>query len=262
MSVIKIGIQDIKQSFSRYRMVLYFSLGDIKSKYKRSVLGPLWLVLGTMISVVALGFIWSRLLNDDPIKLVPSLTVGLIVWQFLSGCIAESPSILYRNSHLIRNMPLPYFIFPMQLITRQFIYLIHNAIVIIAVVVYFDLPITKNQLLIIPGLLLVIGNLTWIILLISILGAKYRDLEQIIATTLPLFFFLSPVLYRIDQVKFAQEAIWLNPFSYFISLIRDPILNTTPPLFVYLTSVASFVVGSLIAIYYFGKYRQKIVFWL
>lgn len=256
------GVNDIVQGLQRLGLAFFFAWGDTKARYRRSVLGPFWMVLSTAVSVAGLGFLWSMLLKDDPIKLVPSLTVGLVVWQFISGCILEAPSIFSRNAHFIRNIKIPFFIFPLQLVMRQLINFGHNAVVVIVVVLYFSPVLHLNQLLIIPGLFLVIGNLCWIILLIAMLGSRFRDFEQIIGAIMPLMFFLSPVIYRPSQLSFGQQIVWLNPFSYFITLIRDPISGNIPPLFVYQVSIVALLIGTVFTVYQFGKQRKNISFWV
>lgn len=256
------GVQDVVQGLKRLGMAFFFAWGDTKARYRRSVLGPWWMVLSTAVSVAGLGFLWSMLLKDDPVKLVPSLTVGLVVWQFLSGCILESPSIFSRNAHFIRNIKIPFFVFPLQLLLRQLINLAHNAVVIVAVVAFFGISLSYAQLLIVPGLLIVVLNLAWISMLVAMVGARFRDAEQIISAFMPLMFFLSPVIFRPSQLSMAQEIIWLNPFSYFIALVRDPIMGTVPPVFVYQVSIAAACVGSLFTLYMLGKHRRHISFWI
>ncbi|MGC6369535.1 ABC transporter permease [Pseudomonas sp. K2I15] len=256
------GVGDIFQGLKNIGLAFFFAWGDTKARYRRSVLGPFWMVLSTAVSVAGLGFLWSMLLKDDPIKLVPSLTVGLVIWQFISGCILEAPTVFSRNAHFIRNIRIPFFIFPMQLVMRQLINFGHNAIVVVVVVLYFSPVVHLNQLLIIPGLLIVIGNLSWIILLIAMLGSRFRDFEQIIGAVMPLMFFLSPVIYRPSQLGIAQQIVWFNPFSYFITLIRDPILGNVPPLFVYQVSLLALLIGTVFTVYQFGKHRKHISFWI
>lgn len=256
------GLHDIAQSVKKFGMALFFAWGDTKARYRRSILGPWWMVLSTAVSVAGLGFLWSMLLKDDPVKLVPSLTVGLVIWQFLSGCILEAPSIFSRNAHFIRNIKIPFFVFPLQLLLRQLINLCHNAVVVVSVIAYFGVKLSYAHLLIIPGLLLVVLNLAWIVVLVALVGARFRDAEQIIGAIMPLMFFLSPVIFRPSQLAMAQQIVWLNPFSYFITLVRDPIMGVAPPVFVYQVSVVSLCVGGIFTLYMLGKHRRHISFWI
>jgi ABC-type polysaccharide/polyol phosphate export permease len=118
-SAFRSGVNDIFLGFKFFYIAFFFAWGDTKARYRRSILGPWWMVLSTAVSVAGLGFLWSMLLKDDPVKLVPSLTVGLIIWQLLSGCIIEAPSIFVRNAHFIRNIKLPFFLFLQNLLVKS-----------------------------------------------------------------------------------------------------------------------------------------------
>jgi ABC-type polysaccharide/polyol phosphate export permease len=256
------GIQDLVNGLRKSNVALFFAWGDTKSRYRRSGLGPIWIVLSTAVSVAGLGYLWSLLLKDDPAKLVPSLTVGLVIWQFIAGCVTEAPALFLRNAHFIRNMEIPYSLFLLQLLAKQLINLAHNSIVVIVVMFVLHPNLDRTQFLIIPNLLLVIGNLAWVAILIAVFNSRFRDIEQIIGAVMPLLFFLSPVIYRPSQLELGQWMVWLNPFSYFITLIRDPIMGHAPPAFVYLVTLSSLGIGGIFALYQLGKVRGKIPFWL
>lgn len=256
------GLDDVILSVKRLNLSLYFAWSDTKARYGRSILGPFWLVLSSAISIVGLGYLWSILFHQTPQQLIPSLTAGLIMWQFVSSSIIESPATFIRNAHYIRNMVLPYVNFINHQLCRQLINLAHNLILVIAVLIIYPPNLSSTQLLVIPGMTLVILNLMWMNIVIAIIGARFRDLEQIISAVMPLLFFITPIIFHYKQLTIGQQLIWLNPFSYFITLVRDPIIGFTPPLFVYTTSLTILILGWLIAIYLLGKNKRLIPFWI
>lgn len=243
-------------------MVLYFAWGDTRARYRRSVLGPFWLVIGTAVGVAGLSFLWSGLLKVDRATFIPTMTIGIVVWQLISGSVIESPSAFTRNAAVMRNLKTPYLIFPLQLLLRQLINFAHNLVVVLVVLIVFPPPLGIVQLLVVPGLLLLVGNLLWIAILFGMLGARFRDLEQTVAVLMPLMFFLSPVLYRPEQVGIMEQFVWMNPFSHMISLIRDPIQGLVPAPFIYLTSAGLLLVGWTAALWLYGRRHSRIPFWI
>lgn len=256
------AFKDVRDTIKKLPLALFFAWGDTKARYRRSVLGPFWLVLGTAVGVVGLGLLWSKLLKIPHALFIPSLAVGLVVWQLIAGCVTESTTILTRNASIIRNLKTPYLIFPVQLVLRQLINFAHNIVVVVVVLIVFPPMIGFAQLLLIPGLLLLVVNLAWITLLIGMLGARFRDLEQLVAVLMPMLFFVSPVIYRPNQLDAHQGFLWLNPFSYLISLIRDPIQGIVPPSFVYIVSVGMFIVGGTFTIWLLNRKYGRIAFWV
>ena len=65
------------------------AMQDIRLRYRGSILGPFWLTLSTIIMVAAMGVIYARLFHMEVSRYLPFLTIGLIVWQFISALINE-----------------------------------------------------------------------------------------------------------------------------------------------------------------------------
>lgn len=254
--------EDIVTSCKQLSTVFYFAWSETKARYKRSVLGPLWLTLGTAIGVAGLGIVWSILLKTDAHTFVPPLTVGLIVWQFISGCITESPVVFTRQSGVIRNMRLPYFFHPLQLLMRQLITFLHNAIVIVAIFIIYPPNLGINSLLFIPGVVLLIINMTWIILLIGMLGARFRDIEPLIQAFMPMIFFVTPVIYRPENLGLKQYIMWANPLSHLIGIVRDPLLGNMPPPLTYGVSIGLAIFGWWATLSLFKSRRSRIPYWV
>ena len=252
-----------RTGFSRYAaLVAYMAWTDMQSRYKRSVLGPLWLTLGTAVGTLGPGILWSELLHMDRNVFIPPLTAGLIIWQFITGCITDGPSVLTRQASIIRNIPLPLMIHPVQSVVKHLINLLHNLPIFIIVVGLLHVPVNLNTLLVIPALALTVLNLLWASILLSMMGARFRDLEYLIGAVMPILMFLSPVMYRPSYLPFSHRIMWLNPFSHMIELIRYPMLGVPPPTFLIWTNLAMCVVGWGLAIAFFSAKRHRVGFWV
>jgi ABC-type polysaccharide/polyol phosphate export permease len=256
------AIKDIIDSFNKLPMAIFFAWGDTVARYRRSILGPFWLVLGTAIGTLGLGLLWGKLLKVDYSIFIPSLTVGLVVWQLIAGSIVEGSTSFIRNSSLIRNVKTPYLIFPVQVLLRQLINFAHNLIVVVGVLIVFSTSVSWVTLLVIPNLLLVVVNLLWMMLLIGMLGARFRDMEQLVAAIMPLLFFLSPVIYRPDQLGIKAVYVWINPFSHMISLLRFPLQGAITPSFVYVVMIAMMIAGWSLSLWLLNRKYGRIAFWV
>lgn len=258
----RIAINDIVQTFKLLDIVSFMAFSDVKARYRRSVLGPLWLTLGTAGGSAGLGFVWSELFRMDATTFVPTLTAGLILWQFISGAITEATVLFGRQASIIRNLNLPLAIHPVQLLLRQLINLAHNAPVFFLVALALDFPITTVTWLALPGIVLVTLNLLWLALLVGILGARFRDIEYFTSMIMPLLMLISPVFYRPNFLPFSERIMWLNPFSHFIEIVRYPLLGEFPPLFVVTTNLFMLVLGGYITLWLFDRKHNRIAFWV
>jgi ABC-type polysaccharide/polyol phosphate export permease len=259
---LKTAINDLRASLKMLPMAFHFAWGDTRARYRRSVLGPFWIVLGTAIGVAGLGYLWSAILKVDQATFIPSLTIGLVVWQFVSGGIVEAPAVFVRYAQTIRNIPTPFLIYPMQLMMRQWINFGHNLIVVAVVMLLYVRGWSAVQLLFFPGILLVTMNLLWISAVLALLGARFRDLDPLIGAVMPMLFFLSPVIYRPEHLPFATWIVSLNPMAYFIAAIRDPLQGTVPPALVYFVLVGMAIGGWFLTLRLYEYRRSRIPFWI
>jgi ABC-type polysaccharide/polyol phosphate export permease len=259
----KIALDEVKACFKSFPIAAHFAWGDTKARYRRSLLGPFWIVLSTAIGVAGLGILWSTLLKMDKNTFIPSLTIGLVIWQLIAGCIVESPTVFLRNAMLIRNLRTPFLLFPVQMLLRQLINFLHNCLVILVVLCIYPPAINGLvPLLSLLGLLLVLGNLLWMALLIGMLGARYRDIDPLLASIMPMLFFLSPVIYRPDHLIISPVIVWANPFTYLIGVIRDPLQGIVPSSSMYYVTIGMLVMGWFIALSLLNYRRNRIAFWV
>ena len=121
---------------------------------------------------------------------------------------------------------------------------------------------TLNALLVIPGFFFVFANLFWITFFLGMVGARYRDLEYLISSFLPLLFFISPVVFRADRLPENMNIIWLNPLSYFIEVIRKPILGEVPDAKTYVIVVGILAVGCLVTYLFYRLRGHRLSFWV
>jgi ABC-type polysaccharide/polyol phosphate export permease len=256
------ALPDLRASIRMLPVALIFAWGDTKARYRRSVLGPFWIVLGTAIGVAGLGYVWSAVLKVDRASFVPSITIGLVVWQFIGGVIGDAPTVLVRSSQTIRNIRTPYLFFCFQSILRQLVNLAHNAIVVIVVLAVYQHDWNWRYLLVVPGLILVIVNLAWMAIIGAILGARFRDLDPLVAATMPLLFFISPVIFRQDQLPAGDWILNGNLLAHFIRAIRDPLQGLSPEWYVYAVLVAALVVGWSMALRLLNARYSQIAFWV
>ncbi len=253
---------DFRAALRLLPLIAYMARGDLRARYKRSVLGPLWLTLGTAMGTLGLGVVWSELFKMERDKFVPALTAGLIMWQLLSSCILEATTTYWRQASIIRNVSMPLSVHPIQMVVKHLANFLHNLPVFVLVVFMFDVPVNRYTWLFLPCLLLIVANLLWITLLFSMMGARFRDLEYVVGAALPVLMFLSPVFYRPNYLPISGDIMWLNPFSYLIELIRYPLLGTPPPAFVVTTNLLYCVGGWIVAMAVFNAKRDRIAYWV
>jgi ABC-type polysaccharide/polyol phosphate export permease len=241
---------------------IYLAWADTKARYKKSVIGPFWPTLTNVFGVLGLGLVWGHLLNQDMQTFIPQLTVGLIVWQLIAGVLTDGPLTFVRHAGMVRNVAMPNWFFSVRALAKHLINLMHNLVILVGVMLYYQVPLNQNTWLVIPGLLLVTLNLFWLLHGLGLAGARFRDIELLINSLVPLLFFISPVIYRADRLPPELNVVWLNPLSYMIEAVRTPLLGSAPSSLTWIVLLGMLVIGCSLTWLYQRTQGKNLAFWM
>lgn len=254
------GVAAVLEGIKAWHIWGLLAWGEIRSRYRRSFLGPLWMTLASGLTVLGLGALWSRLWGLDLAVYYPYVAAGLITWNYLASVIVESTTVFVSSKSLIHNTTTPLFAFPMRSAMKQLLFFLHQAPVIAIVFVAVG-PIKATAPLALVGVALIYVNSIWIAALIGMLGARFRDLSFIVEAAVPLLLFLTPVLWRPQELGDSHLVVILNPLAHALAVVRDPLFGHPADISSYIFMTAAAVVGWALTIVSF-RYRQRIPFWV
>lgn len=255
---------DIKDGFSKWRIWVMLAYQDIKLRYRRSVLGPFWITLSMAITVYSMGFLYSHLFHTALSEYFPFLVAGMLGWSLISTMVIEFTDGLVASDGLIKQIKLPYSLYMHRIAARNIMIFFHNILVIVPVFIFYHASVKINlyTLLLIPGLMVIYFNALSFGLILSMIGARFRDVPQIIKSLVQVIFFVTPVMWAPHVLGNRVYVVDINPFFAFIELVRAPLLGTVPTLknigMVALVSLIGIVISSIL----FTRYRARIVYWL
>src|SRR5579863_72172 len=99
---------DLIEGLSRSWMWSALAWQDVKLRYRGSILGPFWLTISTVIMIVAMGVIFSRIFGQEPRTYMPYLMTGLVIWQFVQNSIAEGCNTFLAVASVLQQVPMPF----------------------------------------------------------------------------------------------------------------------------------------------------------
>lgn len=259
----KSTLYEVSYAFSHPSQWLLLAWYDIKQRYRRSVLGPFWITISTAILITTLGFLWSTLFKVNIQEYLPYFAIGNILWAFISSQINESTTGFTQFENIIKQHRLPYPSYILRILSRNFIIMLHNAVIILIVISISIYGWTWKSLLIIPGLI-ILTLITYFISVISaILSTRYRDFVPIIQSFVTVAYFLSPIMWQ--QKTLPTEYQWIaifNPITHLMDIVRAPLLGIYPTLTNWLVSLISLIIAAVFAYFLFDKSRSRISYWL
>lgn len=245
-----------------YEFWLTFSLSDIINRYRRTLLGPWWLVIANFINIVGLAVIGSILYKTDLQAYLPKLAVGMIIWQLISGCLNEGCTALTQYAHIIKCLPIPLYQHVLRTVSKYVLIFIHNLAIYAFVCIAVQNEVGLKTFLVIPGFLLMFLFLIFLVIIFSILGARFRDLALAVTSLTTMLIFVTPVMWTPEMLGKKAFLAYLNPLTHIIEIIKAPLLNYYPSL--YSVGIVLFLVcfQGILSIYLIYKYKSRIPFWV
>jgi ABC-2 type transport system permease protein len=228
---------------------------ELRTRFRGSALGLFWSLIYplAMIGVYTLVFsvLW-RVTGDIPHYPLFVLS-GLAVWGFFQAGIQLGTTSLVQNGELIKKVWFPRELVPASAVLAQTV----TIFVMLAILIPIDLIVepenARTVVLVIPmvaALICLVLGLAW---LFSVANVFYRDVEHLLAVVFLPWFFLTPVLYGLEQFSAASSHRWLilvmrygNPVTPYVEGVRAVVLQATvpgAPLLVYI-----FLVGPLVGL--------------
>ncbi len=257
--------KDLRDGLKKWNVWLMLAYQDVKLRYRRSVLGPFWITISMAITVYSMGYLYGHLFHTNLQLYFPFLVAGMLGWALISSQISDLPEALSSSESLIKQIKLPYSLYIHRVAMRNIIIFFHNIIVIIPILALFHeiAKVNLYTLMLLPGLALIYINSIVYGLILGMLGARYRDIVQIIRSLIQVAFFLTPIMWNPSLLPEKNRFLVLfNPFYSFVELIRAPLLGTPPTLTTFAIVMLITLLGLLLCLKMFSQYRARIVYWL
>jgi homopolymeric O-antigen transport system permease protein len=253
---------DLVEGTARSWMWSAMAMQDIKLRYRGSVLGPFWLTISMIVMIVAIGLIYARLFNMDVGRYLPFLTVGLVIWQFVSSLITDGCQTFLSSQNVISQVRLPFSVYVWRTVCRNLIILAHNMIIVPFVLAIFGVSIGWNVLAIIPALAILTINGVWVSILMGMLSARYRDVPPIMVNFVQVAFFITPVFWPAESLGHWTPYLVLNPLFAAIDVVRAPLLGGAPLPYAWSVLLLVTLLGCVGTFALFVKFRSRIAYWV
>ena len=261
--------RDLVRGFHQHELWLQLGWQDLKQRYRRSTLGPLLITIATGVMALALGLLYSMLFQIPLADFLPHVTVGLIMWGFISGCIQDGAEIFIDNEGLIKQLPSALSVHVYRLVWRQALFLAHNLVIWAVLMMIFPRPLGWDLLLAIPAMALLILNGVWVTMFFGIVATRYRDVAPLLEAMVQLLFYVTPIVWTTQTLKeqggeIAQRALLaeINPLYHYMEIIRAPMIGQPLAAYHWWIVLACTAVGLILALLAMKQWRFRVSYWV
>lgn len=258
----RLALGDLVRGVHLWRLAFALGWLDIRLRYRGSMLGPFWLTISTGVMVAALGVLYSTLFKMELRDYLPFLALSQVLWGFLAALVSEACSTFTEAEGIIRSVRMPFFLFSARTLIRNVIALAHNIVVIIVVFAVFSVWPGWGGLLAIPALLVWIVDGLALTLLLGTFCARFRDIQPIVNSVMQIAFFVTPVIWKPEQLGSGVATLPWNPFYDLLEIVRGPLLGTGVSDMTWLGAVVYSVAMCSVSWAFFVRARGRVTFWI
>jgi lipopolysaccharide transport system permease protein len=257
-----LALRDVADGLRLWRLAVRLAWLDIKLRYRGSMLGPFWLTMSTAVMIGALGVLYAALFHMDVHDYLPFLALSQVLWAFLATLVGDGCACFTSSEALILSIRMPLSVHALRVLVRGLLILAHNVVVIVGVDVWFSVWPGAVLPLALPGLFLWMLDAFALSLLLGAIGARFRDIPPIVGSVVQIAFFVTPVIWKPQQLGVHAWVLPYNPFFALLEVVRAPLLG-------YLPSAETWLMAAVYSLLLLGvtwslvvRARGRVPFWL
>ena len=225
---------DFKELYHYKDLIWLFFKRNYTTRYKQTILGPLWLIFNPLVTVTLYAFVFGGLAGLST-EGVPNFVFYLCsnsLWSFFAACLRETSNTFTANAGIMGKVYFPRLVMPISAVLTGMLDLIIQFGLLIVIMIGYSISGTHfnlgPKLLMIPILIIQTGILgLGFGIIIAALTTKYRDLVILVGFGVQLWMYATPVVYTAELIpqKF-MKIYMLNPMSPIMECWRNVVIGS------------------------------------
>lgn len=215
-----------------YELILALVARDFISKYRRSVLGPLWAVIRPAVYMVVFRFIQGAFgISTGTVNPVVFTFAALVPWTFFSNAAMQSGSSIYGNAAILKKIDVPPTVFPVVGMLLALVDFLLSFLILAVLLFYFEVPVGLNILWVFPLTALTAFCGLGVGLLMAAVGSYKQDVLMAAGYVMHLWMLATPIFYRTQDVVGDRWRLLykLNPMVGIVEGFRMAVAEGRPP---------------------------------
>jgi ABC-type polysaccharide/polyol phosphate export permease len=254
--------RDLADGIRRLDIWMGLAWLDLKLRYRRTLVGPFWLPLSSVVTVAIMGFVYAKLLNQPVATFFPYLACGLALWSLISSFINDAPSVFIGAAHVAHQTPLPFSLYVLRRVANAVIQFVHTSVSFWVVALWFHVPFGWGAFMVLPGVLMLSVFGFWVTLALGTICLRYRDLAQVVGVATQLIFLITPIFWKVEILTDQRWLATCNPIFHLLEICRAPMLGSPIPWNSWMAACVINAVGCLFAFIVFARCRRRLAYWM
>lgn len=225
----------LKNLWINHEYIFLYAKILLKTRVAGSYLGFLWLYIDPLMFMLTYSFVVMVIFKASIPNFNVFVLIGITIWNLFSRTLLMATTSITRNKSIFQQVYFHKFVYPtIYLISYTYEFFIAMSLIVVMMFVE-KIPVTWHMLETIPVLFTLLIFTYGCSLIIAHFGVYLIDLRNILDFTLRFVFYLSPIMWSFDTLKF--DLVWLlklNPIQFILGSFRSCILYGKNPDYLHL----------------------------
>jgi ABC-type polysaccharide/polyol phosphate export permease len=245
----------LRQLF-RYRALIESLVArELKARYRGSLLGFFWSFVNPLLLLLIYTFVFTVVMPGARGGALEPFAVfmfcGILPWTWFSSSLLDASNVLLAGGNLIKKVMFPAEVLPIVSVFAGLVHFCLGLPILALFLIYYRVPVVWTDLVWLPVIVAVQLVLTiGIALFVSALTVHFRDVRDLLANLLTLWFFATPIIYPLSQAPAAvRRVLNINPMTHLavayqeVLFVNGPFTQWSRLLAVAVAAVVVFLVG-------------------
>jgi lipopolysaccharide transport system permease protein len=205
----------------RYRGLIASLVGrELKARYRGSMFGFFWSFINPLLLLLIYSFVFTSIIPNEDDKTRPYalfMFCGILPWTWFATSLSDAAGSLIAGGNLIKKVLFPAEVLPIVNVLANMVHFFFGLPILVAFLVYYRHPPDASDLVWFPIAVIVqLVFTTALGLALAALAVHFRDIRDILANLLTLWFFATPIIYPYFQpnVQKFKPLFNANPFTH------------------------------------------------
>ncbi len=250
-------IEELIQVVQYKDLIFQLLRRDLLTRYKRSVLGVAWTMIGPLGTMLVLSIVFSQVFST--VKGYPAYILsGLMAWNLFAQTSNAAMVNLVWGGGLLHRIYIPRTSFALSAVGTGMINVLLALIPLAAIMLLYGIPVRWTVIFLPVPLILIAAFALGFGLILSTFAIYFPDVAEMYQIVLTAWMYLTPILYPEETLPAALRVWvqWLNPMYSLVKLFRYPLYYGSLPPFAELWPAVLMALIVLVVGWSFFSYRS------
>jgi ABC-type polysaccharide/polyol phosphate export permease len=239
---------------------------DLRTRYRRSVLGMGWSLLHPICMTTILTIVFHKMFDQPIESFAPYVLAGLATWNYVLTVVQHGCHCFFLGESYIRQYPAPLAIYPLRTALGGTVHFLLALFVVVLLSWYFNGFGNLSALASLVPTILLLFIFAWsAAVLAGVANVYFQDTQHLTEVGFQMLFYATPIIYYANQLR-DHNLGWLlnmNPLVSLLDLVRQPILRgEIPSVGTYTVAICTVVITLLAAGWTLSRLQRRLIFYL